>query len=131
MSDKVFDLLAGGFTQGRDAAKIHGVGLHQIRVKLMVADDLAKPIADLRPTVVSIGRLRRNLAHLPIGFRLGTEPISSTEQMPIPYALRSARLTALVSATRISAPFMSGETLEGSASPSPTKPRQFMALYTV
>src|SRR5207245_11262331 len=71
MSDKVFDLLAGGFTQGRYAAKIHCVGLHQIRVKLMVADDLAKPIADLRPTVVSIGRLRRNLAHLPIGFRLG------------------------------------------------------------
>src|SRR5207249_10346371 len=70
MSDKVFDLLAGGFTQGRDAAKIHGVGLHQIRVKLMVADDLAKRIADLRPTVVSIGRLRRNLAHLPIGIRL-------------------------------------------------------------
>src|SRR5947208_15142606 len=71
MSDKVFDLLAGGFTQGRDAAKIHGVGLHQIRVKLMVADDLPKPIAELRPTVVPIRRLRRNLAHLPLRFRPG------------------------------------------------------------
>src|SRR5580658_2613182 len=29
------------------------------------------------------------------------DPISSTEQMPIPYALRRARLTARVSATRI------------------------------
>jgi hypothetical protein len=31
-------------------------------------------------------------------------PISSTEQIPTPYALRSARFTARVSATRISAP---------------------------
>ncbi len=45
------------------------------------------------------------------------EPISSTEQMPMPYALRRARLTARVSATRISAPWTRGETLEGSASP--------------
>src|SRR5205814_10221069 len=49
-------------------------------------------------------------------------PISSTEQIPIPYALRSARLTARVSATRISAPWTRYETFDGSASPNPTKP---------
>src|ERR1700730_4416731 len=49
------------------------------------------------------------------GTRSANEPISSTEQMPIPYALRRARLTARVSATRISAPWTRGETLEGSA----------------
>src|ERR1035441_2180278 len=61
----------------------------------------------------------------------GTVPISSTEQMPIPYALRKARLTARVSATRISAPRTSEETLDGSASPYPTKPLQFLDLKTV
>src|SRR5262249_15040526 len=43
--------------------------------------------------------------------------------MPIPYALRSARFTAPVSATLISAPRTSSDTLEASASPYPTKPR--------
>src|SRR5437016_5559456 len=61
LSDKVFDLLAGGFAQGRDAAKIHGVGLHQIRVKLMLADDLAKPIANLGAAAVPISWFRRFL----------------------------------------------------------------------
>jgi len=41
-----------------------------------------------------------------------TVPISSIEQTPIPYALRRARLTARVSATRISAPRTREETLE-------------------
>jgi len=45
------------------------------------------------------------------------DPISSTEQMPMPYALRRARFTARVSATRISAPWTRKETLDGSASP--------------
>src|SRR5580658_159737 len=59
------------------------------------------------------------------------DPISSTEQMPIPYALRRARLTARVSATRISAPWTRKETLEGSASPYPTNPWHVRDLYTV
>ena len=40
----------------------------------------------------------------------------------MPYAFRRARLTARVSATRISAPRTIGETLDGAASPEPTKP---------
>src|SRR5215469_13161747 len=76
---------------------------------------------------------------LPFAFCGGTflaldgmdDPISSTEQMPMPYALRNARLTARVSATRISAPRTSGETLEGSASPYPTKPRHVLDLKTI
>src|SRR5205823_10705790 len=59
------------------------------------------------------------------------EATSSTEQMPMPYAFRKARLTARVSATRISAPCISGETLEGSASPYPTNPLHVLVLNTV
>src|SRR5436190_4541155 len=59
------------------------------------------------------------------------EPISSTEQMPTPYAFRNARFTARVSATRISAPYTSGETLDGSASPYPVKPLHLGDLKTV
>src|SRR5271165_5507397 len=61
----------------------------------------------------------------------GIVPISSTEQIPMPYALRRARLTARVSATRISAPRTSVETLDGSASPYPTKPREPLDGKTV
>src|SRR5437588_720062 len=62
----------------------------------------------------------------------GEEPLSSSiEQMPIPYALRSARLTALVSATRSSAPRTRGETLDGLASPKPQNPPQLRDLNTV
>src|SRR5437667_7198373 len=60
----------------------------------------------------------------------GAEAISSTEHRPIPYAFRKARLTARVSATRISAPCISGETLEGSASPYPTNPLHVLVLNT-
>src|SRR4051812_46328209 len=59
------------------------------------------------------------------------DPISSTEQSPMPYALRSARLTARVSAIRISAPWTRGETFDGSASPYPTNPLQVRDLNTV
>src|ERR1700688_2346416 len=63
--------------------------------------------------------------------RCSAAPISSTEQMPIPYALRKARLTARVSATRISAPWTSSETLDGSASPYPTNPSDLPVRKTV
>jgi len=59
----------------------------------------------------------RHALHLSFSIEPVPVPISSTEQMPMPYALRSARLTARVSATRISAPRTSGETLDGSALP--------------
>src|SRR6266550_7243681 len=58
-------------------------------------------------------------------------PISSTEQIPMPYALRRARFTARVSATRISEPRTTAETFDGSASPYPTNPMQVGDLYTV
>src|SRR6266478_2219343 len=56
------------------------------------------------------------------GRLLESEPSSSTEQRPMPYAFRRARFTARVSAMRNSAPWTMRETLEGSASPYPTKP---------
>src|SRR5438874_1496827 len=62
---------------------------------------------------------------------LPSGPISSTEQIPMPYALRNARLTARVSAMRISAPRTRGEMLDGSASPNPTKGRDVVEVKTV
>src|ERR1700739_627102 len=58
------------------------------------------------------------------GARSAEDAISSTVEKPIPQALRRARLTARGSATRISAPRTREETLEGSASPYPTKALQ-------
>ena len=52
------------------------------------------------------------------------------ELQPIP-EFSDARFTARVSATRISAPRTRSETLEGSASPYPTKPGVSRDLHTV
>ena len=116
--DEVFDLLASGVFEGFGTAEVDGVGFHQFGIELVLADDLAEPVADLVTGTIAVP--------IPVGIfedgnLLQSEPefvpISSTEQIPMPYALRRARLTARVSAMRISAPRTSGETLEGSASP--------------
>ena len=64
--DEVFDLLAGGFSQGLGAAEIDGIGLHQFGIELVLADDLAEPVADLGATVVAvaIGMVGRKLLRL-------------------------------------------------------------------
>ena len=61
MGDEVLDLFAGGFPQSLYAAEVGGVGLNQIGIELMLANDLAKTIANLRAAMVSvaIGRLRQ------------------------------------------------------------------------
>src|SRR5438132_4077441 len=57
MLDKVLNLLTGCFPQGFDPAKINSIGLHQVGIELVLADDLAKVIADFGPAVVFISRL--------------------------------------------------------------------------
>ena len=87
MRDEVFHLFAGGIAQGLDAAEIGGVGLDQVGIELMLADDLAEAVANCGAAMVP----------LPLAGCGGSffdsredcdgsakEPISSTEQMPIP-----------------------------------------------
>src|SRR5207249_8755920 len=69
MSNEVFDLLSGGFAQSFDCAKIRRIGLHQIGIELMPADDLAQAIADFGAAVVPVSRLRRELARLSFKLR--------------------------------------------------------------
>jgi len=65
-----------------------------------------------RAKQIALGYRRLSARHaLHLSFSIEPVPV------PMPYALRSARLTARVSATRISAPRTSGETLDGSALP--------------
>jgi hypothetical protein len=51
---EAFDLLAGGFAESLGAAEIDGVGLHQVGVELVLADQLTEAVADLRAAVVSV-----------------------------------------------------------------------------
>ena len=53
--DEVLDLLASGFTQSLYAAEIGGIGLDQSGIELMLADELAQPIADRAPAIVPVG----------------------------------------------------------------------------
>src|ERR1019366_322684 len=64
MNNEVFHLLSGGVAQRLDAAEVRCVGLHQVRIELMVADNLAKAITHLRSAVVPIDWLRRQLLRL-------------------------------------------------------------------
>ena len=70
MSDERLDLFAGGFAEALGAAEIDRVGLHQVGIELVLADQLAEAVADLGATVVSvlaIDRLGRELLCLPRG----------------------------------------------------------------
>src|SRR3989440_12850611 len=73
MLDKVLNLLTGCFPQGFDPAKINSIGLHQVGIELVLADDLAKVIADFGPAVVFISRLWREAGRLSVGLRWGCE----------------------------------------------------------
>src|SRR6266851_4183473 len=54
MGDEAFDLLAGGFAESLGAAEIDGIGLDQVGIELVLADELAKAVANLGTTVVSV-----------------------------------------------------------------------------
>src|SRR6266550_4239252 len=69
MNYKSFDLLTLRFTQSFDSAIIRGVGLHQVGIEPMLANDLAKAVADSGTAVVPVGRLRRELVRLLLRLR--------------------------------------------------------------
>jgi len=56
MSNKAFDLLAGGFAEGLGAAEVDGVGLDQVGIELMLADQLAEAVAAVlkRTSVIAL-----------------------------------------------------------------------------
>src|ERR1019366_5099695 len=64
--NEAFDLLTRGVFEGFGAAEIDGIGFHQLGIELVLADDLAEPVADLVTSAtiavpVSIGILGRKL----------------------------------------------------------------------
>ena len=60
MSDEGFHLLTGGIAERLDAAEIRGVGLDQIGIKLVLANELTQSIADCTTATVTIGGSRGN-----------------------------------------------------------------------
>ena len=86
MLDEVFHLLAGGFAKSLDAAEIGRIGLDQVGIELMLADDLAKAVANLRaampfPLAGCGGSFFDSWEDCGGSAK---DPISSTEQMPMP-----------------------------------------------
>src|SRR5579864_7911912 len=90
--DECFDLLARGLTQGFSSAEIDCVGLHQLGIELVLANELAKAIANSSAVsisgmaVIAVGRLWRQFANRALGrasrldgtdffYRADTDPI--------------------------------------------------------
>jgi hypothetical protein len=78
---EVLNLFPAGISESFRAAEVDGVGLYEFGIELVLADDLAETLADLRASAFPV----------PIRFlwgklfnRVGFVPIFSTEQMPIP-----------------------------------------------
>src|ERR1017187_3210530 len=52
--DERFDLLMSGVFEGFGAAEVDGVGFHQLGIELVLADDLAEPVADLVTGTIAV-----------------------------------------------------------------------------
>src|ERR1039458_2840467 len=62
LQDEVLNLFPAGLSECLCAAEIDGIGLDQFRVELVLADDVAETVADLRSAVaVRLRVLRREL----------------------------------------------------------------------
>src|SRR6516164_8944237 len=61
--DKAFDLLASGLFEFLGTAEVNGIGFDQFRIQLVLANDLAEPVANLMTgtVTVSIGGFGREL----------------------------------------------------------------------
>jgi len=88
VGDEAFDLLAGGFAEGLGAAEIDGAGLDEVGIELVLSDQLTEAVADLGSAVVSILPLTAwggsFFDSWDVEAGSANEPISSTEQMPMP-----------------------------------------------
>jgi len=81
--------LAGSFAKGLGPAEIDGVGLDEVGIELMLADDLAEAVADFRAAVVPVGGLRREVLRVP-GERSGvgkrTNPLDRADADAVGFA---------------------------------------------
>jgi hypothetical protein len=61
--NELFDLLAAGVLQRIGAAEVDGIGFNQFGVELVLADQLAEPVANPMPGNVAVcpGNARREL----------------------------------------------------------------------
>ena len=87
MRDEVLDLFAGGIAKRLDGAEVGRIGLDQVGIELMLADDLAEAVANLRAAVVPFplaGCGGSFLDSREACAGSAKDPISSTEQMPMP-----------------------------------------------
>jgi len=89
--DERLDLIACGLTQALNAAEISGVGLHQRSIKLVLANELAKPVANFGTTVVSVSGLWWPLVRFPSRLRLpeSADFLDRADADPIGLAERS------------------------------------------
>ena len=69
MNDEVLDLLARGIAQGLGAAEVGAIRLNEVGVELMLADELAQPVANPRPiTIAPLPGYRLSSGFLDFGF---------------------------------------------------------------
>src|SRR4029077_15140965 len=54
VGDEGLDLLTGSFAEGFGAAEVDGVGLDEVGIELMLADQLAEAVADFGSAIVSV-----------------------------------------------------------------------------
>ena len=64
VGDEALDLFAGSFAESLGAAEIDGVGLDEVGIELMLADQLAEAVTDLAATVGPLDGLGRKLLRL-------------------------------------------------------------------
>ena len=78
------DLLAVGLAEVLGAAELGGVLLHQRGIQTMLANQKAELVAEFG-FAITVGGLGRKLPYIRLGLTgAGRDPISSTEQRPIP-----------------------------------------------
>ena len=85
--DEGFDRFAAGVSKDWRSAIVGGIGLHEGRIELVLADQQAEAIAKARLTVVvAIGSVRRRRTMMgSVRIRRPRRPpSSSTEQRPMP-----------------------------------------------
>ncbi len=121
VGDKRLDEVSAGSAQSFRAAEVCGICLNESRIEVVLGGlgGRGGPAAEVDHCLSRYGISGLGDRSCPPAGpgELERAPNSSTEQRPIPYAFRCARLTARVSATRISAPRTREDTFEGSASP--------------
>ena len=87
MRDEVFDLLTRGVAQRLDTAKVGRIRLDQVWIESVLPDDLAESVANFRAAMFPLPLAGCGGSFLDSGEACGgsaKDPISSTEQMPIP-----------------------------------------------